>query len=157
MDVKRALIEQALRERCLDYEVGFLEGRNGYVVTDPSINEAILKKAVMIRKDSLRRWFESMPINDRPAFLFDESRAITPDGSEVAEMNTLKALAVMAWLLAENSSQYKKGNKPNCSAIKNALLNRATDAGMDTKGIASLEKKIATALNLFDIDKHNFR
>lgn len=41
----------------------------------------------MINKASLRRWFEQLPFEDRPAFLFDEARqAVLPDGSEATEM-----------------------------------------------------------------------
>jgi hypothetical protein len=161
MDVKKVLIEQALRDELLEYEIGHLEGRNGYIVTDPSVDEALVKDrdSIRIKKDSLRRWFEGMPIKDRPAFLFDESRSLTPDGGEKSEINTNKALAIMAWLLATNgeNNKYKKGDKPNATAIRDAILNRAIDSGMDTQNLKSFEKKILDALKLFESDNFDFR
>jgi hypothetical protein len=82
-----------------------------------------------------------------------------PDGGEVVEMNTMKALAVMAWLLAESQSQYRKGanKKPNCASIKQAVMERAEAANIDKTGLVSLEKKISEALRLFNEDNHDFR
>lgn len=152
MDVKRVLIEQALRDNLLEHEISDIKESSGWITSSPSVDEALIKNknGIRIKKDSLRRWFESMPITDRPAFLFDESRNITPDGGEVAEMNTNKALAIMAWLLAEDKSNYKTGNKPNASAIKDAIVARAMDCGLGADNLTSFEKKISSALKLFE-------
>lgn len=71
-----------------------------------SANRAALVAALrsdrpVINKVSLRRRFEQLPFGDRPAFLFDEARqAVLPDGSDAAEMNSLRSIAVMGHLPA---------------------------------------------------------
>lgn len=64
---------------------------------------------------SLRRWFEQLPFDDRPAFLFEEERQpVLPDGSDIAEMTGLKAIALRAHLLASSSAKYKAGEPVPC-------------------------------------------
>ena len=96
-----------------------------------------------------------MPIAERPAFLFDEMRQLDllPDGGEVAEMNTQRALAVMAWLLAQNKPRYEIGGRPNASEIGKAVEMLALHAfGEDSRGFMAFHKIISKALALLEED-----
>ena len=154
MDAKREAIIDALRGGRLDYEdrpVPRSDGRGLWY--GAGLDELIDKDGVRIKKDSLRRWFLDMSIQDRPAFLFDESRQddLLPDGGEVAEMNTMRALAVMAWILSENKPALQISGRPNAAQIGIAIEPLAKSAfGDDVRGFASFNKKINKALSLFD-------
>ncbi|MFN3958228.1 MAG: hypothetical protein ACK4Q6_12055, partial [Tepidimonas ignava] len=97
------------------------------------------------------RWFEQLPFEDRPAFLFDEARQpVLPDGSNVEEMNSQKALALMAVLLARQSAKYRAGERPNADAIAKAVLEVAYELMPNNeRGLLSLHKKLSTALKQF--------
>ncbi|MFZ1363745.1 MAG: hypothetical protein WAS90_02430 [Brachymonas denitrificans] len=150
MSAKRAALVAALRSERLEYEdLGIVTAR-GQVFKGAPIDELLEKNRLVINKASLRRWFEQLPFEDQPPFLFDEARQpILPDGSDVAEMSSLKALAMMAMLLAQ-SSQYRIGDRPNSDAIGKAVLEAAT-AYMpgNTRGLYALHKKIAEALKKY--------
>jgi hypothetical protein len=145
MDVKRHMIEEALRSGRLDYE-------SRPVPYNARIDELIEKGYVRLKKDSLRRWFMDMPTGDRPAFLFDESRnQALPDGSGTAEMNTQRALALMAWILSKNKPAYMIGGRPNASEIAKAIEPLAKECfGEDVRGFASFSKKLGKALELLN-------
>lgn len=152
MDAKREAIIDALRGGRLDYQkrpVPRSDGRGLW--HDAGLDELIEKDGVRVEKDSLRRWFLDMPFDDRPAFLFDETRqaALLPDGGQAGEMNTMRALGLMAWLLTENKSAFAIGGRPNAAAIGKALEPLAARAfGENTRGLASFHKKISRALAL---------
>lgn len=152
MSAKREAIIDALRSARLDYQkrpVPRSDGRGMWY--DAALDELIEKDGVRIEKDSLRRWFLDMPFADRPAFLFDESRqgALLPDGGQAGEMTTMRALALMAWLLSANKPALAIGGRPNAAAIGNALEPLAARAfGDNTRGFASFHKKISKALEL---------
>ncbi len=151
MSAKRGALVTALREGRLEYDdLGIVTG-HGKVYKGAPIDELLDKGRLVIDKASLRRWFEQLPFEDRPAFLFDESRqAVLPDGSDVAEMNSLKALAVMAHLLAKSSGMYKTGDRPNAEAIGRAVHEAAmTLMPGDTRGLLSFHKKLGEALKTF--------
>ncbi|ODS67131.1 MAG: hypothetical protein ABS38_08945 [Acidovorax sp. SCN 68-22] len=101
MSAKRAALVTALRAERLEYEdLGIVTSR-GQVFKGAPIDELLEKDRLVINKASLRRWFEQLPFEDRPAFLFDEARQpVLPDGSEAAEMNSLKAIALMGLLIS---------------------------------------------------------
>ena len=148
MDVKRVLLEDALREGRLDYISTSQWGNAG-------IQELISKNELLIKKESLRRWFLEIFEEDRPAFLFDESRSNNlPDGSEVAEMNANRALATMAILLSKQSVKYSNGNKPNASAIAEAINPLAMEIfGENVRGFESFNKRLGKALK--ELEKNN--
>ena len=151
MSAKRAALVTALREGLLEYEdLGIVTG-HGKVYKGAPIDELLDKDRLIIDKASLRRWFEQLPFEDLPAFLFDESRqTVLPDGSDVAEMNSLKALALMAHLLAKSSGMYKTGDRPNAEAIGRAVHEAAMILmPRDTRGLASFHKKLGEALKTF--------
>ncbi len=151
MSAKRAALVAALRSERLEYEdLGIVTAR-GQVFKGAPIDELLDKDRLVINKASLRRWFEQLPFEDRPAFLFDEARqTVLPDGSDVAEMNSLKALAMMATLLAQSSAKYRTGDRPNSDAIGKAVLEAATEyMPGNTRGLHALHKKIAEALKTF--------
>ena len=156
MDAKREAIIDALRGGRLDYEdrpVPRSDGRGMW--HGARLDELIEKDGVRIKKDSLRRWFLDMPFGDRPAFLFDEMREIDmlPDGGEVSEMNTMRALAVMAWIISENKTAYAIAGRPNASEIGKAVESLAATAfGGDVRGFKAFNKKISKALSLLDGD-----
>lgn len=152
MDAKREAIIDALRDARLAYEDRGIKRSDGKGYWDGAeLNELIRKDGLRIKKDSLRRWFLDMPSGDRPPFLFDESRRENlPDGGEVAELNTMKALALMAWLLSENKSAMQIGDKPNAARIGEAVAVMAKQAfGTDTRGFEAFHQKIGKALRLF--------
>lgn len=156
MDVKRQLIVEALAAGRLEYKslaVPRSDGRGMWY--GAGLDELIEKDGLRISKASLRRWFEQLPFDDRPAFLFDESRQAEalPDGSDVAEMNTTKALACMALILAKQGGRFSKGNdnKPNAAEIGRAVEEAARQAfGNDVRGFQSFHKKISRALALLE-------
>ena len=152
MDAKREAIIDALREKRLEYEDRPVPRADGKGLWHgAALDELIQKDGLRIKKDSLRRWFLDMKFGDRPAFLFDESRRENlPDGGDVTEMNSMKALAVMAWLLSENKPAMQFGGKPNATQIGIAVEVMAKKAfGSDTKGLESFNKKVGHALKLF--------
>lgn len=91
---KRAALVTALREGRLEYEDLGLVTARGQVFKGAPRDELLTKDRLLIDKASLRRWFEQLPFEDRPAFLFDEARqSALPDGSDAAETNSLKAIS----------------------------------------------------------------
>ena len=122
MSAKRAALVTALRDGRLEYEDLGIVTNQGKVFKGAPVDELIEKDRLVINKASLRRWFEQMPFDDRPPFLFDEARQpVLPDGSNVTEMTSLKALALMATLLAQSSAKYRAGERPNSEAIGKAV------------------------------------
>lgn len=80
-----------------------------------------------------------------------------PDGSEATEMSSLKAIALMAHLLAKSASKYQVSNRPNASAISDAVIQAAEELmPNDTRGILSFGKKLGEALKLYgpEINRH---
>ena len=158
MDAKRAAIEDALYSGRLDY---IDEGipYDGRLWMDGDVTELVQKNCLRIKKDVLRRWFEDMPIDDRPEFLFQEERAQKemPDGSEVAEMNSNMGIAIMAQMLAESAGKYKHGERPNAAQITEGINERATEHfGGDKHGLKAFHKKITKALRLLEEQKRQF-
>lgn len=161
MSAKRAALVTALRDGRLEYEDLGIVTSQGKVFKGAPVDELIEKDRLVINKASLRRWFEQLPFDDRPPFLFDEARqAVLPDGSEVAEMNSLKAIALMAHLLAKSSTKYETGQRPNADAIGRAV-NEAAQILMpgDTRGLQAFNKKVGEALKLYgpEISIHRSR
>lgn len=161
MSAKRSALTTALRDGKLDYEdLGIITGQ-GQLFKGAPVDELIPKGRLAINKPSLRRWFEQLPFEDRPPFLFDEERqSVLPDGSDLAEMNSLKAIALMAHLLAGASAKFKTGERPNAEAIGRAV-NEAAQLFMpgDTRGLQAFNKKVGEALRLFgpEITVHRSR
>ena len=159
MDAKREAIINALFDGRLEYEdraVPRSDGRGVWI--GARLDELIAKDGVRIKKDSLRRWFEDIPIDDRPAFLFDEERqeALLPDGGEAAEMNSMIAMAIMAWILSENRPIYQINERPNASAIGKAVSEMAEKVFNDNDSahrFKAFHKKLGKALNLFDEER----
>jgi hypothetical protein len=160
MCAKRAALVTALRTGRLEYEdLGILTA-HGKVFKGAPIDELLEKDRLVINKASLRRWFEQLPFEDRPAFLFDEARQpVLPDGSEAAEMSSMKAIAIMAHLLAASAGKYRVGERPNSEAIGQAVNDLAKQFfGDDVRGYASFHKKVGAALkNLSEEIPQRFR
>jgi hypothetical protein len=149
MDAKREALIDALLEKRLDYvgrPVLRSDGRGTWV--GANIEELINKDAVRIPKESLRRFFLDMPSGDRPAFLFEEERRRDlPNGGRQAEMNTMKALGIMAWILSEDRPDFRYGQRPNAARIAEEVAVAAKRLfGPDTRGFDSFHKKIGRAL-----------
>jgi hypothetical protein len=97
-------------------DLGLLTGQ-GRVFRVAPVDELIEKSRLVINKASLRCWFEQLPFDDRPAFLFEEERQpVLPDSSDVAEITGLKAITLMANLLATSSAKYKAYEQPTYRA-----------------------------------------
>jgi hypothetical protein len=152
MSAKRAALVTALRDGRLEYEDLGIVMSQGQVFRGAPLDELLAKDRLLIHKDSLRRWFEQLPFEDRPAFLFDEERQVPlPDGSDVAEMNSLKAIAIMGHLMALSSGKYRLGERPNAGAIGTAVAEAAREFfGSDVRGFASFNKKLGAALTTFN-------
>jgi hypothetical protein len=151
MSAKRAALVAALCTERLEYEdLGIVTAR-GQVFKGAPIDELPEKDRLVINKASLRRWFEQLPFEYRPALLFDEARqAVLPDGSEAAEMNSMKAIALMAHLLAASAGKYRAGECPNSEAIGQAVNALAKQFfGEEVRGYASFHKKVGAALKTF--------
>lgn len=159
MSAKRAALVAALRAERLEYEDLGIVTTRGQVFKGAPIDELLEKNRLVINKASLRRWFEQLPFDERPAFLFDEARQpVLPDGSEAAEMSSLKAIALMAHLLAKSSSKYQVNNRPNASAISEAVIQAAEELmPNDTRGILSFSKKLGEALKLYGPEISRYR
>ena len=159
MDAKRAAIEDALYSGRLDYIDEGIPYGDGKLWMAGDVTELVQKNRLRIKKDCLRRWFEDMPIDDRPEFLFEEERAQKemPDGSEVAEMNSNMGIAIMAQMLAESAGKYKHGERPNAAQITEGINERATEHfGGDKHGLKAFHKKITKALRLLEEQKEKF-
>ena len=159
VDAKRAVIEDALYSGRLDYIDEGIPYGNGKLWMDGDVTELVQKDRLRIKKDSLRRWFEDMPIDDRPEFLFEEERTQTelPDGSEVAEMNSNLGIAIMAQMLAESGGRYKHGDRPNAAQISEAINERVDEHFRDNKhGLMAFHKKITKALKILEQEKRQF-
>jgi hypothetical protein len=153
MDAKRAAIEDALNAGRLEYIDEGVPFDHGKIWKGADVSELIEKNRLRIRKVSLRRWFEDMAIEDRPGFLFEDerSRKELPDGSDIMEMNSNRAIAIMAELLAESSGKYKYGKRPNASRIGEAIRERAAEHfGEENHGLKAFDKKITKALEMLE-------
>lgn len=149
MEPKREALVSALRDGRLEYQSLGLITSYGKVLHDVPVDELIEKDRLVIRKASLRRWFEQVSPTERPPFLFDESRQINlPDGSDAAEMNSQIAIAILAHLLAAASDDgYKVGQRPNATAIGTAVEAKAKEwFGPDVRGFGSFRKKVSEAI-----------
>jgi hypothetical protein len=158
-DAKRAAIEDALYSDRLDYIDEGIPYGDGKIFMGGGVTELAQKDRLRVKKDSLRRWFEDMPIDDRPEFLFEEERTQKemPDGSEVAEMNSNMGIAIMAQMLAESAGKYKHGERPNAAQITEGINERATEHfGGDKHGLKAFHKKITKALRLLEEQKRQF-
>lgn len=156
MDAKREAIIDALRGNRLDYDDRPVPRSDGMGLWyEASIDEQIEKGVARINKESMRRWFVEMPFTDQPPFLFDEARMqLLPNGGEVAEMNTMRALAIMAWLLSTNNKTFSIGERPNAKEIGEKIAPLAAKAfGADVRGFSAFNKRISKALSLFEKDK----
>lgn len=105
----------------------------------------------------LSRWLSINRLVSVYSFDLESSKATmrssnsSAESGELTEMNTMKALAVMAWLLAENKGAMQIGGKPNAAQIGTAVAVMAKKAfGEDTRGFESFHKKIGSALKLLD-------
>jgi hypothetical protein len=152
MSAKRAALVTALCDGRLEYEDLGLVTARGQVFKGAPLDELVAKDRLPIDKASLRRWFEQLPFEDRPAFLFDEARqAVLPDGSDAVETNSLKGIAIMAHLLAASAGKYRAGERPNAEAIGQAVNDAAKQfSGDDVRGYASYHKKLGAALRTFN-------
>lgn len=148
MDAKRAALVHALRDGRLEYEDLGVTGSNGRTYYDLPVAELIEKDRLVLKKASLRRWFEQVSTTERPAFLFDESRQVAlPDGSDAAEMNSLIAIGLMAHLLAKASPVYSIAERPNAKQIGVGVLAAAKEwFGPDVAGFNTFERKVTKGL-----------
>ena len=148
MEAKRAALVHALRDGRLEYVDLGVTGTNGRTFYEQPVDELIEKDRLVLKKASLRRWFEQVSATERPAFLFDDSRQVAiPDGSDVAEMNSLMAIGLMAQLLAKFEPTYQVGDRPNAKQIGVAVLAAAKEwFGPDITGFSSFERKVSQGL-----------
>lgn len=76
-------------------------------------------------------------------------------GEDIAgesEMNTMRALAIMAWILSENKPALSIAGRPNSAAIGAAIEPLAMNIfGDDVRGFKAFHKKISKALALIDV------
>lgn len=77
---------------------------------------------------------------------------VNTDEGEIAEMNSDKALAIMAIMLSKKSASYKIGNRPNSAKIADEIYETATKHFSENqlKGLNSFHKRISKALKTLD-------
>lgn len=77
---------------------------------------------------------------------------VNTNEGEIAEMNSDKALAIMALMLSEKSASYKIGNRPNSAKIADEIYDTATKHFSENqlKGLNSFHKRILRALKTLD-------
>lgn len=120
MSAKRAALVTALRTGRLEYEdLGIVTAR-GQVFKGAPIDELLEKDRLVIDKASLRRWFEQLPFEDRPAFLFDEAR---------------------------RSAKYRAGERPNADAIPRLDAPSAIARLMCWRGLKQTAAALGARLN----------
>jgi len=159
VDAKRAAIEDALIAGRLEYIDEGIPSSDGKLWMDSAVSVLISENRLRIKKESLRRWFEDMPIDDRPEFLFEEARTQKelPDGSDIHEMNSNLAIGVMAEMLAESAGKFKHGDKPNASTIGEAIRQRAEQKfGENKHGLTAFHRRITKALQIWNEEKKRF-
>ena len=72
-------------------------------------------------------------------------------------MNSLLVIVFLVHLLAKADSKGQVGNRPNASAISEAVIQAAEELmPSDTRGLLSFNKKLGEALKLFgpEINRH---
>ena len=62
------------------------------------------------------------------------------------ERNRLKAIGIMAYILAEFSDKYKNGNEISSKGIKDDILVWAEEHGIDPIGLSIFERVLADGL-----------
>ena len=138
----------------LPLESATQETLNTWFDSDESIG---IYETAKFSRAELSRWLSVNCLKSAYSFDLGLSKVTTPpndlmsESGELAEMNTNKALAVMAWLLAENKPAMKIGGKPNAAQIGEAVAVMAKKAfGENIRGFHSFHKKIGNALKLLD-------
>jgi hypothetical protein len=70
-----------------------------------------------------------------------------PPATSQSDLTCMRGLALMAWILAENTLGMKSGTHPNAAAIGNKVRERAKRFfGKDVRGFDAFHKKISSAL-----------
>lgn len=148
--IKEKLIWQAIYEEKLPIS------RDGTGEKQPW--KDVAKDRMKIMRADLIAWFEGLSTGDKPAFLFEDGGfEDLPDVGAVAELNSLRALAVMAWILSENKPALQVGAgsgrpRPNSKAIGEAVAAAAKRLWGDDARFDSFHKKLGTALKTLEDD-----
>jgi hypothetical protein len=118
-------------------------GHNKYAVDVlPSI------KKLLEEKESAESQIKQQPLHSIKSAFEDEKPVKT---IRTPESSLMDSLGIMAWLLSEKSSKFKRGDKPNSSQIKTAVESAIANIGLDKDTdnkimISNLNKDITTAL-----------
>ena len=103
----------------------------------------------LINRDQLRVTRSSL--NN---FILANKTCLNPESQEgnIAQMNSDKAIAIMAMMLAEKSHKYKIKDRPNASAISKDIYKIAQEFidEKDLRGLESFGKRISSALDKFE-------
>ena len=98
-----------------------------------------------IQRAALEVWCDARGL--RPDCFSVSSAADVGDASGVREMNSNRALAVMAWLLAKRAPEFRNGESPNKYQIGEAVVSAASAIfGDDSAGFKSFRKRLSEAL-----------
>lgn len=119
-----------------------------------TISQPIYEYKELIHPLSLNRDQLRVTRSSLDKFIYTNTKAkVSTDEGEIAEMNSNKALAIMALMLSEKSASYKRGDKPNASKIGNEIYDIATKYFSENqlKGLTSFHRRISIALKNLDI------
>lgn len=117
-------------------------------ISQPIYEYKELLHPLSLNRDQLRVTRSSLD-----KFIYTNTKPkVSTDEGEIAEMNSDKALAIMAMMLSEKSAVYKIGNRPNSAQIANEIYDSATKhfSVNQLKGLNSFHKRISKALKILD-------
>lgn len=98
-----------------------------------------------IQRAALEAWCDARGL--RTDYFSVNSVAEVGETSGVREMNSNRAIAVMALLLAKRAPEFRNGNRPNKYQIGEAVVTAATEIfGDDRAGFKSFRKRLSEAL-----------
>ncbi|MCL8350802.1 hypothetical protein M9Y34_10120 [Acinetobacter baumannii] len=115
-----------------------------------TISQPIYEYKELIHPLSLNRDQLRVTRSSLDKFLYtNTTHKVSTDEGEIAEMNSDKALAIMALMLSEKSAGYKIGNRPNSAKIADEIYDIATKhfSVSQLNGLNSFHKRISKALN----------
>lgn len=119
-------------------------------------DRSAFKRQIFSRVE-LTRWLSEIGVESKYLFVKTMPNggevSQTDTSGELSEINSTKALALMAWLLSQNKSAMQIGGRPNSAQIGVAVADLAKNAfGQDVRGFNSFNKKISTALKLLEAE-----
>lgn len=80
-----------------------------------------------------------------------DKQTTQPQYKDISLSGEMKALALVAREMADQSDKYKTGNRVNSSAVQSHIIQLATEHEISTSGLRSLDDKLNKALDHHDL------